>query len=317
MMQVFSETQVEQHYKMSDAIRDIEQAFGHLEDIQQAQRTVIPTGEGAKATLYMPCVDLKQQLGTIKITSITPDNPKSGKPTTQAQIVITSLDNGEHKAIIDGSYLTRLRTGALSGIATQYMSKTDAHTLGMIGTGGMAYEQFLGNMEVRPIDTVILYNRTTEKAKTFQQRILKAYPNLEVKVTEDVSELVKKSDIINCQTPSTEPVFKAEDVQPGTHINGIGSYQPAMKEIDYKIFPEADWVVVDDLEGVKDESGELIEANDKGAFTFEEIDDELKTLSLNNQTRKNEDAITVFKCVGAAYFDLAVAVGAYQKLNQG
>ncbi|KOR12037.1 ornithine cyclodeaminase [Staphylococcus carnosus] len=314
-MQVFSEALVEENYKMSDAIRDIEKAFSHLEDIQQAPRTVIPTGEGAKAMLYMPCVDLKQQLGTVKITSITPDNPKSGKPTTQAQIVISNLKNGEHEAIIDGSYLTRLRTGALSGIASKYMSKPDARILGMIGTGGIAYEQFLGNLEVRPIDKVILYNRTTKKAESFKQRILKAYPNLEVTVTDDVVELVKKSDIINCQTPSNEPVFNAEDIQPGTHINGIGSYQPSMKEIDYKIFPKADWVVVDDLEGVKEESGELIKANENGTFTFEEIDDELKTLSINNQKRENEDAITVFKCVGAAYFDLAVAVGAYQKLN--
>ncbi|AMY05130.1 ornithine cyclodeaminase [Staphylococcus condimenti] len=315
-MQVFSETLVEDNYKMSDAIRDIEKAFSHLEDINQAPRTVIPTGEGAKAMLYMPCVDLKQQLGTVKITSITPENPKSGKPTTQAQIVITNLENGEHEAIIDGSYLTRLRTGALSGIATKYMSNPDARILGMIGTGGMAFEQFLGNMEVRPIDKVLLYNRTTEKAESFKQRILKKYPDLEVIVTGDVSDLVKKSDIINCQTPSNEPVFNAEDVQPGTHINGIGSYQPSMKEIDYKIFPKADWVVVDDLDGVKEESGELIEANENGTFTFEEIDDELKTLSINNQKRKSEDAITVFKCVGAAYFDLAVAIGAYQKLNK-
>ncbi|GEP80110.1 hypothetical protein SCA05_19030 [Staphylococcus carnosus] len=191
MMQVFSEALVEENYKMSDAIRDIEKAFSHLEDIQQAPRTVIPTGEGAKAMLYMPCVDLKQQLGTVKITSITPDNPKSGKPTTQAQIVISNLKNGEHEAIIDGSYLTRLRTGALSGIASKYMSKPDARILGMIGTGGMAYEQFLGNLEVRPIDKVILYNRTTKKAESFKQRILKAYPNLEVTVTDDVVELVK------------------------------------------------------------------------------------------------------------------------------
>lgn len=316
MMQVFSETLVEDNYKISDAIRDIEKAFSHLGDINQAPRTVIPTGEGAKAMLYMPCVDLKQQLGTVKITSITPENPKSGKPTTQAQIAITNLENGEHEAIIDGSYLTRLRTGALSGIATKYMSNPDARILGMIGTGGMAFEQFLGNMEVRPIDKVLLYNRTIKKAESFKQRILKTFPDLEVIVTDDVSDLVEKSDIINCQTPSNEPVFNAEDVQPGTHINGIGSYQPSMKEIDYKIFPKADWVVVDDLNGVKEESGELIEANENGTFTFEEIDDELKTLSINNQKRENEDAITVFKCVGAAYFDLAVAIGAYQKLNK-
>lgn len=316
-MQVYSESEVKERYHMKDAITAIEESFNKLNQIKTAPRTVIPTGDGAKSMLYMPCVDLAKQLGTIKITSITPENPKQQLPTTQAQIVITNLKNGETKAMLDGSYLTRLRTGALSGIATKYMSREDATTLGMIGTGGMAYEQFLGNIEVRPIDTVLLYNRTTEKAQDFKTRILKDYPDLNVLVLEDVSKLVKQADIINCQTPSTQPVFNAEDVQPGTHINGIGSYQPDMKELDTNIFTQAESVVVDDLEGAKEESGELIEANENKTFTFEEINDELKTLSQQGTLyRKNNDAITVFKCVGAAYFDLAVAIGAYEKLNQ-
>ncbi|UXR32067.1 ornithine cyclodeaminase family protein [Staphylococcus simulans] len=316
-MQVYSESEVKERYHMKDAITAIEESFNKLNQIKTAPRTVIPTGDGAKSMLYMPCVDLAKQLGTIKITSITPENPKQQLPTTQAQIVITNLKNGETKAMLDGSYLTRLRTGALSGIATKYMSREDATTLGMIGTGGMAYEQFLGNIEVRPIDTVLLYNRTTEKAQDFKTRILKYYPDLNVQVLEDVSKLVKQADIINCQTPSTQPVFNAEDVQPGTHINGIGSYQPDMKELDANIFTQAESVVVDDLEGAKEESGELIEANENKTFTFEEINDELKTLSQQGTLyRKNNDAITVFKCVGAAYFDLAVAIGAYEKLNQ-
>lgn len=316
-MQVYSESEVKERYHMKDAITAIEESFNKLNQIKTAPRTVIPTGDGAKSMLYMPCVDLAKQLGTIKITSITPENPKQQLPTTQAQIVITNLKNGETKAMLDGSYLTRLRTGALSGIATKYMSREDATTLGMIGTGGMAYEQFLGNIEVRPIDTVLLYNRTIEKAQDFKTRILKDYPDLNVQVLEDVSKLVKQADIINCQTPSTQPVFNAEDVQPDTHINGIGSYQPDMKELDANIFTQAESVVVDDLEGAKEESGELIEANENKTFTFEEINDELKTLSQQGTLyRKNNDAITVFKCVGAAYFDLAVAIGAYEKLNQ-
>ncbi|ERS92796.1 ornithine cyclodeaminase family protein [Staphylococcus simulans] len=316
-MQVYSESEVKERYHMKDAITAIEESFNKLNQIKTAPRTVIPTGDGAKSMLYMPCVDLAKQLGTIKITSITPENPKQQLPTTQAQIVITNLKNGETKAMLDGSYLTRLRTGALSGIATKYMSRENATTLGMIGTGGMAYEQFLGNIEVRPINTVLLYNRTTEKAQDFKTRILKDYPDLNVQVLEDVSKLVKQADIINCQTPSTQPVFNAEDVQPGTHINGIGSYQPDMKELDANIFTQAESVVVDDLEGAKEESGELIEANENKTFTFEEINDELKTLSQQGTLyRKNNDAITVFKCVGAAYFDLAVAIGAYEKLNQ-
>ena len=111
-------------------------------------------------------------------------------------------------------------------------------------------------------------------------------------------------------------MFNADDIQPGTHINGIGSYQPAMKELDNRIFPQAERVVVDDLEGVIDESGELIDADANGTFTFDQISDELKTLSLNGQSyRKTDEGITVFKCVGAAYFDLAVAIGAYNQLK--
>lgn len=315
-MQLFTEENVQAQYKMKDAISDLEQSFQQANNIKTAQRTVIPTGEGSKSMLYMPCVDLSLQLGIIKITSITPDNPKHQLPTTQAQIVITDLNTGEHVAVIDGSYLTRLRTGALSAIATKYLSNEDAHVLGMIGTGGMAYEQFLGNMEVRPIDKVLLYNRTTSKAEQFKQRIQQDFKHLDIEVVNDVKDLTAQSDIINCQTPATSPVFSADDIQPGTHINGIGAYQPSMVEIDPKVFTLASYVAVDDLEGVKEESGELIQADNQGIFTFNQIDAELKTLSKHRQNvRQNSQDITIFKCVGAAPFDLACAIGAYQKLK--
>lgn len=315
-MRVYTEENVQAQYKMADAISDLEQSFKQNSNIKAAQRTVIPTGDGSKSMLYMPCVDLSLQLGIIKITSITPDNPKHQLPTTQAQIVITDLNTGNHVAILDGSYLTRLRTGALSAIATKYLSNEDAHVLGMIGTGGMAYAQFLGNMEVRPIDKVLLYNRTTSKAEQFKQRIQQDFKHLDVVVVDDVKELTAQADIINCQTPATSPVFSADDIQPGTHINGIGAYQPTMIELDPQIFKQASYVAVDDLEGVKEESGELIEADNQGTFTFNQINAELNTLSKNgHNVRQNSQDITVFKCVGAAPFDLACAIGAYQKLK--
>ncbi|MEJ7540489.1 ornithine cyclodeaminase family protein [Staphylococcus intermedius] len=316
-MKVFNEEKVKNTYQMSDAINDIEQLFTDMDGISLAQRTVIPTGEGAKSMLYMPCVHTGRQLGIVKITSITPDNPQNGRPTTQGNIIVTDLETGEHVVSMDGSYLTRLRTGALSGIATKYLSRENATTLGMIGTGGMAYEQLLANIEVRDIERVILFNRTVDKAEDFKARVLAAFPNLSVEVVDDVKKLVEQADIINCQTQSSEPVFDADTVQPGTHINGIGSYRPDMKEIDNRILPKADKVYFDDFEGVKEEAGEIIEANEKGIFKFEDVDGDLKALSLNGQLqRTDDDSITVFKCVGAAYFDLAVALGAYERLIQ-
>ncbi|MBJ8267080.1 ornithine cyclodeaminase family protein [Staphylococcus pseudintermedius] len=316
-MKVFNEATVKNTYKMSDAIQDIEQLFTDMDGIHLAQRTVIPTGDGAKSMLYMPCVHTGRQLGIVKITSITPENPQNGRPTTQGTIIVTDLETGEHVASLDGSYLTRLRTGALSGIATKYLSRENATILGMIGTGGMAFEQLLANIEVRDIDRVILYNRTISKAENFKSRVLEAFPNLTVEVVDDAKQLVEQADIINCQTQSAEPVFDADTIQLGTHINGIGSYRPDMKEIDNRILPRADKVFFDDIEGVKEEAGEIIEANEKGIFKFEDVDGDLKALSLNGTLqRTNDESITVFKCVGAAHFDLAVALGAYERLIQ-
>ncbi|MGV3042266.1 ornithine cyclodeaminase family protein [Staphylococcus rostri] len=314
-MKVFTEAQVKAHYHMSDAIQDIEHLFENMDGISQTTRVVIPTGDGAKSMLYMPCVHLGKQQGIIKITSITPDNPQHHRPTTQANIIITDLETGEHIASLDGSYLTRLRTGALSGIASKYMSRTDAQTLGMIGTGGMAYEQLLGNLEVRPIQKVLLFNRTTEKAEKFLAQVAEKHPDIDFEVVSDVSDLVKRSDIINCQTQSTTPVFDAADVQNGTHINGIGSYRPEMKEMDNRLFPKASQIVFDDLEGVKEEAGEFIEADEKGLFSFAEHDADLKGLSRQGTVQRDNDSITIFKCVGAAHFDLAVALGAWEKLK--
>ncbi|MCS4485337.1 ornithine cyclodeaminase family protein [Staphylococcus americanisciuri] len=314
-MKVFTEAEVKANYHMADAICDIEQLLKNMDDISQTTRTVIPTGDGAKSMLYMPCVHLGKQQGIIKITSITPDNPQHQRPTTQANIIITDLKTGEHIASLDGNYLTRLRTGALSGIATNYMSRTDSQILGMIGTGGMAYEQLLGNLEVRPIQKVLLFNRTIEKAKTFVAQVADKHPEIEFEIVSDVSDLVKCSDIINCQTQSTTPVFDAADVQNGTHINGIGSYRPEMKEMDNRLFPKASHIVFDDLEGVKEEAGEFIEADAKGLFSFANHHDDLKGCVVDGNTVREKDSITIFKCVGAAYFDLAVALGAWNKLN--
>ena len=314
-MKIWNDEIIQSTYKMSDAIKDIETLFNNMDAITTAQRVVLPTGEGAKSMLYMPCIHTEKQMGIIKITSITPENPQQGRPTTQANIIITNIETGEHVASLDASYLTRLRTGALSGIATKYMSRTQSQTLGMIGTGGMAFEQLLGNLEVRPIKKVLLYNRTQEKAEQFKQRIFQSFPSLEVDIEQDVQTLVKQSDIINCQTASQSPVFEAKDVQKGTHINGIGSYRPDMKELDFHLFPDAQHIVFDDIEGVKEESGEFIEADQQNIFKFDEIDGDLQSVVLNDESlRKQDDEISIFKCVGAAHFDLAVAIGAYEKL---
>lgn len=316
-MHILSDSEIEKQYLMADAIRDTQDLFPKLEQgqILVEHRTVMELPDTHNAMLYMPCLDLKEKLGTNKIISIFPDNPKLNLPTTQGKILITELETGQHKALIDASYLTRLRTGALSGIATHYLSRKDSRVLGVIGTGGMAFEQVLGILEVRNIEQIYLYNRTNEKAKIFKEKLIKFGINAKINVVKDVQEVVKQSDIINCATRSNESVFDAIDLKQGAHINGVGSYQPSMREIDIKAIEQSSKIVFDDINGAKTEAGEFIQAEKDGHFSFDHAYSDLQQLALGNiDGRTDEHEITIFKSVGAAHFDLAVGVGVFKKL---
>ncbi|SUM00731.1 ornithine cyclodeaminase/mu-crystallin family protein [Staphylococcus aureus] len=314
-MKLIKDNDLMSKYKMTDAISDIESLLNNMDEIKQESRMVIATKKNSGSMIYMPCVDLNSKIGIVKIVSIIPENSMKDLPTTQAIMILTDLNTGEHISTIEANYLTKLRTGALSGIATKYLSRENSNSIGIIGTGGMAYEQLTGNLEVRKISNVFLYNKSKDKAKVFKSKILEELPHLSVEIMDNTKELVEKSDIINCQTRSVEPVFNAENVKAATHINGIGSFTPEMREIDYNILLKSNKVVFDDFAGVKAEAGEFIEANNKGVFKFEDASGDLKDLVTSESIRRNsEKEITVFKSVGTAYFDLAVVIGVYNKI---
>lgn len=312
-MKTFNDQEIEQVYKMDEAIKDTYSTLQTLNEglIKMEQRTVIPV-EGDKVMLYMPCVDNKEKFSAVKIISIYPDNAKDGYPATQAVTVLTELEHGENVAVLSASYLTRLRTGAMTGIATDLLAKKDAKELGVIGTGGMAFEQALGVLEVRDIKTIRLYNRTLSKCDDFKTRLENFGVKADIKICEDVNELTRYSDIINTATNSTESVFDDKHVKDGAHINGLGSYMPEMREIHPGSIKRARHVIFDDVDGVIEEAGEFIHAVKVGDFKWE------KAIGLNDaldqEFERDEKDITIFKSVGASYYDMSAAIGAYKKL---
>lgn len=315
-MHILTDNEIENQYVMKDAICDILSIFNKLkhQQIVVEHRTVIEVPNTQNAMLYMPCLDLSDKIGTIKIISIFPDNPAKHLSTTQGKMLITELNTGKHEAIIDASYLTRLRTGALSAIATDKLSRQDSSVLGVIGTGGMAFEQVLGILEVRQIEQIILYNRTHEKAIAFKERLqsFDIHPN--ISIVDRVNTLVQKSDILNCATRSDHSVFDTTYLKRGTHINGVGSYQLTMREIDIPAIAQASKVIFDDIDGAKSEAGEFVQAEKERQFSFEHARS-LQQLALNEISgRENDHETTIFKSVGAAYFDQAVGAGVYKKL---
>lgn len=315
-MIILSEKEIQKNYGMHDAYQDLQKGILAMQQgkIQNPLRTVIDFPEYEGSALYMPSADYSVETTATKVVTIFPHNPQHGKPTTQGVLLLSDATNGEHVCLMNASYLTRLRTGALSAIGTAKLARRDSKVLGVIGTGGMAVEQVLGVLEVRQMEEILLFNRTMEKAEQFKLKLKEFGISQQINVVSNVDELVKVADVINCATRSNDPVFNGQLLQPGTHINGVGSYLPHMREVDLTTIQKCDKIIVDDLHGVKEEAGELIYAAEETDWDFSNIYGELKTIDMNEDLiRAADEEITFFKSVGAAYFDLIVANGTYKK----
>ena len=314
-MLVLSEQDIMKNYLMKDAITDLKKGMKAKREqlIHNPGRTVINFPEVQGSALYMPSADLQEKKSSVKVVTIFPENPQAGKPTTQGVLMLSDATDGEHLCLMDASYLTRLRTGALSGVATEVFSREESEELGVIGTGGMAFEQVLGVLEVRQIKRINLFNRTEEKAHQFKEKLLEFGVTCEITVMNHVDKVVESADILCCATRSEKPVFDGRLLKSGTHINGVGSFLPSMREVDLTTIQKASKIIVDDLHGVKKEAGELIHAAEQGDWSFSDIYAELFEVDGEKLKRKNEDEITFFKSVGSAYFDQTVGQGIYQK----
>ncbi|CAM3626909.1 ornithine cyclodeaminase family protein [Aeromicrobium ponti] len=313
-MLVLSEKQIQSIYSMESAIKDMEQALAHYMEgkIQNPHRTVLDFPDKKASALYMPSAMVPIGKTAVKVVTIFPGNPALGKKTTQGVILLSDTENGEHLACINASYLTRVRTGAASGIATKHLAKKLARSAAVIGCGAMAEEQLQAVLEVRKIDEIMLYNRTVSKAHDFAEKI-KGFKG-KIDIIENADEAVSKADIVICSTRSERPVFSGQALQPGTHINGVGSYLPHMQEVDTETLLKSSKIVADTIEGVKDEAGDFIIPANEGKWSFSELHGELGELAAGKITaRENDEEITFFKSVGIAYFDLAVAAAVYEK----
>lgn len=322
-MLILSEKQIRSLYSMKDAICDMEQALHYYSEgkVLNPHRTVLDFPDKSASALYMPCAIEPVGKSGVKVVTIFPENSLQGKKTTQGVILLSDSDNGEHIACMNATYLTRLRTGAISGIATKQLAKETAISVGVIGCGAMAEEQLQAVLEVRDIKEIFLFNRTKEKAATFSEKIAELKPDYSGSITimDNSDDAVSKADIVICSTRSESPVFSGKVLKPGTHINGVGSYLPHMQEVDEETILKCSKIVVDTMEGAKDEAGDLIIPERAGYWSFDQLHGEIDDLASGKiNGRENDEEITFFKSVGIAYFDIAVAAAVYEKaIKQG
>jgi ornithine cyclodeaminase/alanine dehydrogenase-like protein (mu-crystallin family) len=315
---ILSEKQIRSLYTMNDAIHDLEDAlqFYTKGKVVNPHRTVLDFPDKRASALYMPSAIEPLGKSAVKVVTIFPNNPAQGRRTTQGVILLSDTDNGEHLACMNATYLTRLRIGAVSGIATKYLAQETAATVAVIGCGAMAEEQLQAVLIVREIKVILLYNRTNSKAVAFANRLVELPPAYKraITIVDHADEAVSQAEIVICATRSETSVFSGKVLQPGTHINGVGSYLPHMQEVDEETILKCSKIVADTIEGVKDEAGDFIIPANRGDWNFDQLHGELGELATGAIAgRENDEEITFFKSIGIAYFDMAVAAAVYEK----
>ncbi|UPJ17354.1 ornithine cyclodeaminase family protein [Bacillus cereus] len=283
-----------------------------------AERTItpirgsLPFANEKNTALIMPSVaERLEELG-VKIVTVVPQNKQIGKKTINGIVMLSDFQTGEPLALLEGSYLTMIRTGALSGVATKYLARHNAKTLCIIGTGEQAKGIAEAIFAVRDIEKVILYNRTEEKAYAFAQYIQEKLGK------RDPNEAISEADIIVTTTNASTPVF-SETLQKGVHVNAVGSFRPSMQELPSHAITSANKVVVESKEAALDETGDLQVPIKEGLFKANAIHAELgQIISGEKAGRENDEEITIFKSVGLAVVDIIVAKYLYEKaVEQG
>lgn len=310
-IRLIKSSEIKQHFTMIEAIEAMEEAFKSLSSGESfvPQRYVTTFGDKPLNLLLKPVFVDSTKRASIKILTQKEIGAINHIPAIIGVVMLIDTLTGEILAIMDGEYLTSLRTGAASGLATKYFAREDATTLAIYGCRAQARTQLEAVNAVRNISEVWVFDKDPEKAISF----VKEFENYShIKIAKDLTVL-KTCDIICTVTNSEQPLFQFKHLKKGVHINAIGSYKPNMQEIDPEILQKAS-IYVDQKEVCLLESGDFIKPIQKGLFNAEEIKGDIGTYALGKIKGRNKpDEITLFKSVGVAIQDFTVANKIYEK----
>lgn len=226
-------------------------------------------------------------------------------------VLLASTTTGEWLAIIEADWLGRMRTGAASGLATQYLARAEAHMLGLIGTGSQAETQLRAVAAVRPLERALVWGRDRERLAAFCAR-MSSMVGFPVEPADSAEAAVRAADIVATITSAAEPVLHGEWLAPGAHVNVAGSNWHNRREIDDVTLARASRVVADSVDQAKIEAGDLIIPAAHGAFDWARAEELRDVVAGNAPGRHDDREITVFKSIGLGLEDVAAAMHVYQ-----
>lgn len=305
---------------MRDAVELMKQVFSAYSrgETISPLRTPVNMPDGSGVVLFMPAFvpagdDAPSATG-VKVVSVFGGNRERGLPTINAIVVVVDPETGVPIGLLEGAAVTALRTGAVSGAATDLLARPDAKTLAVIGAGAQGVTQAAAVCSVRDIEEIRVYDLFAASRESFAERLSAWIPEgmPKVVVADDAQAAVSGADIICTATTATSPVFEDAWLAPGTHINGIGAYTPEMQEIPDATIARAR-IVVDAVEAALHEAGDLIQSIDRGVVTRDSISIELGQVATGEIAgRETDDQITFFKSVGNAIQDMIVCGAALE-----
>ena len=304
--------QINDLISMEEAIRAMGTAFAQLSSGEAVvpPRLSLDIPDKNATSLVMPAYATGSPYYTVKIVSVNYSNPDKGLPLIHGIVQVFDAENGKHIANLDGASITAIRTGAASGLATDLLAKENANVCAVFGTGVQAASHIEAVLEVRPIEKIMVFSRSKPSAEIFFSTLAN-----QVECVIGKKESLLEADIVCTTTPAQSPLFETDEIKPGCHLNVVGSHQPSFREVPTGLVARSK-IIVDKREACEQEAGDLIIPVQEGSWSFEHLHGELgQVVSGDIIARESENEITLFKSVGNAIQDHAMAHLIMEKLN--
>jgi alanine dehydrogenase len=305
--------QVQSHLSMEECISCMEELFSKESSSTLVQpRRVVTSLDPDSVVLTMPAFSEKLGLFGVKVVTEFKKNPeKYSLPVQGGLTILLDSKNSSVMALLDSPAITALRTGAVSGLATRILSREDSQKVGLIGSGQQAKTMLEAVFTVRKqLDSAKVYSRNPDNAKHFAAE-MSTKLGVPVTAVSERRDALREADIVNVATNSSTPVLEWEEIQPGAHVNSVGTL-PDRRELDLETVARSK-LFVDTREGVLNEAGDVLHAIRAGRLTESAIHGDLFELVKGTVRTSSADEkhVTLFKSVGFGLQDLYACHRAY------
>ena len=311
---LLKQSEIKELITMKEVVDSVETAFkAYAErEVQMPAKEYLFFHEGDLR--IMPCYVRSNEEAGVKCVNVHPKNPLEHQlPTVMAVIELVDPATGFPLAVMDGTLVTDMRTGAAAGVATKYLARPDSETIGIIGAGKQAFTQLMALNEVMDIKKAKVFCRTCSTRTNFAKTASKLY-GFDVEAVETPEEAVKNVDVVVTTTPSRKPLIKVDWISPGTHINAMGADAPSKQELETRLLLKSK-IIIDSWDQAS-HSGEINVPVSQNVLKRKDIHAKLGDVVIGKETGREGDEITIFDSTGLAVQDVVTAGLIYRRARE-